>query len=184
MPMKLIIASNNAHKLTEIKAILGHEFGHLATHDTDLILLMTVGNFLVSAIATIFKLVILLYKAVFSLIAMFLGGSDGIIMSLVSAVASVLTMIAVDGLMYVWTQFGVLLVMKTSRDAEFEADAFSCDLGYSEGLLSFFAGLLADEHDLVGDGGRVKVFAALASSHPKTEKRIERIMSFVDPTAQ
>lgn len=159
----------------EIKGIFGHELGHLATHDTDLVLLITVGNFLVAGIVTVFRLLILLYKAVFSIFAMFLGGEDGLLMRIISGIASLLTLVAVQAVMYVWTKIGIWMVMKTSRDAEYEADAFSCDLGYSEGLLSFFGDLLTFEHETVAEGGRIKVFSALASSHPSAEKRIARI---------
>ena len=162
-----------AHSDEEIKAILGHELGHLATHDTDLVLLITVGNLIISAIVSIFKFIIGFYKIFLSIIASFLGGSDGLLVKLFSGVAGILTLVLVDAVMFLWTQFGVLMVMKTSRSAEYEADAFSCDLGFSEGLLSFFYSLSGFE--LKEPGGKLKLFAALASSHPSTKKRIARI---------
>jgi len=157
----------------EIKAIFGHEMGHLATHDTDLSLLITVGNFFISAIVGIISAVIFFYKMVFSFLAILLGGSEGFVFRIVSAVAGLLKFLFVDSIMYLWTMFGVLLVMKSSRNAEYEADAFSCDLGYSEGMLSFFHKLI----DIEGydDGGRFRLFAVLNSSHPATSKRIARI---------
>lgn len=162
----------------QILGVLGHEIGHLAAHDTDLILLITVGNFIVTAIVSVFRLVIALYRLAFSVICMFLGGTDGLIGRLMTAVAGFLTLISVGLIMWLWTQLGVLLVMKTSRSAEYDADAFSCDLGYTEGLLSFFDELVAYE---VGPAGkrtlreRAQIFAALSASHPATHKRIARI---------
>lgn len=159
----------------QIKAVLGHEFGHLATHDTDLTLLITVGNFIITAIVTFVRVVLAIYNFIISLVAAF-AGDDGALVGILHAIASFITTLCINGLMWAWTQLGILLVMKSSREAEFEADAFSCDLGYSEALLSFF-------HTLHGVEGRTKkedrgnIFAALSASHPDTGKRIARIES-------
>lgn len=161
----------------EIKAILGHEFGHLSTHDTDLVLLITCGNFIVSAIVTIFKVFIFIFKG-FCAIVGFFTGEEGRFLGIVTSICSLLTTFFVDGLMWVWTKVGIWLVMKTSRDAEHEADAFSCDLGYMDGILSFFNGLIALERDY-GETESKSIFAALSSSHPATEKRINEILKRV-----
>ena len=159
----------------EIKAVLGHEFGHLATHDTELTLLITVGNFIITAIVTVIRVI----AAVFNFF-MFLGGlltgEDGALPRFLHLIATLLATVCINAVMWIWTQLGILLVMKSSREAEYEADAFSCDLGYSEGLLSFFRVLQSMEHR-AGHGKKEKgnIFAALASSHPATEKRIARI---------
>jgi len=141
----------------QIKATLGHEFGHLAHKDTDLILIVTVGNFIVTAIITFFKIVIGITKFI---CGFFRDGWAGVI-------GGALTLIFINFFMWVWTKIGTLLVMKSSRSNEFEADAFSYTLGYGNdlcGLLSTFTG-----------GGKKGLFANLASSHPESEKRIERI---------
>lgn len=166
------------HSNEEIKAILGHEVGHLASHDTDLVLLITVGNFIVTAIVTIFKFVILLYKLILSIATLFAGGSEGLLGRIITGIASFLTLIAVDLVMYLWTQLGILMVMKTSRNAEYAADAFSCDLGYTDGLLSFLEKLPDSEDISIGERSlkeRTQVFAALSDSHPATYKRIAKI---------
>lgn len=155
----------------QIKAILGHEFGHLATHDTDLTLLITVGNLIISAIVTLIRVCLIIYNLIMRIIAAFLG-DNGAILDLMSALSSLITTVGINGLMWVWTKLGILLVMKSSRDAEFEADGFSCDLGYSEGLLSFFRMLHSAERPSAKDSN---IFAALSASHPDTDKRIARI---------
>ncbi len=158
----------------QIKAVLGHEFGHLATHDTDLTLLITVGNFIITAVVTVIRVILAVYNFIISLVAAIAGGNEGALVSALHAVASFITTLCINGLMWVWTQLGILLVMKSSREAEFEADRFSCDLGYSDSLLSFFYVLRSME-----GGTRKKdlgnIFAALSASHPDTAKRIERI---------
>jgi heat shock protein HtpX len=64
--------------------------------------------------------------------------------------------------------------MKTSREAEYEADAFSCDLGYGRDLVSFFR-ILETLEDSSQD--QSNIFAALSASHPETSSRIARIQS-------
>ena len=157
----------------EIKGVLAHEFGHLATHDTDLVLLISGGNFIITAIATIFKAFLLIFKVVVG-IASLIAGEDGALTGLLTSITAFFTMLLVDGLMWLWTKLGIWLVMKTSRDAEYEADAFACDLGYTEGLLSFFEDLEYNE-TRYGIKDRKNIFAALSSSHPSTKKRIENI---------
>ena len=166
----------------QIKAVLGHEFGHLATHDTDLTLLITVGNFIISAVVTAIRVVLAIYNLIVSIIALCMR-KDGAILAVLNAIASFITTLCINGLMWLWTQLGVLLVMKTSREAEFEADAFSCDLGYSDALLSFFRALSSMERR-EKNGKRGNIFAALAASHPDTAKRIARIEAFSKPAIE
>lgn len=155
----------------QIKGVLGHEFGHLASHDTDLTLLITVGNFLISAAVTVFRMILWFYNFIISIVAAIMGGDEGWLVSALNSLSSWLGTLIINGLMWLWTQLGILLVMKSSRDAEYEADAFACDLGYAEGIVSFFRILERMEG---GSSGR-SIFAALSSSHPETSKRIARI---------
>ena len=158
----------------EIKAVLGHEFGHLATHDTDLTLLITVGNFIITAIVTIIRIIAAIVNF-FMFLGGLLTGEDGAFPRFLHMVATLLTTVCINAVMWIWTQLGILLVMKSSREAEFEADAFACDLGYSDSLLSFFRKLQYMEHSAGHGQKKGNIFAALASSHPATEKRIARI---------
>ena len=157
----------------QIKGVLGHEFGHLASHDTDLTLLITVGNFLISAAITLFRVILWFYNLIISIVGAIMGGDEGWLVSAMSSLSSWLGTLMINGLMWLWTQLGILLVMKSSRDAEYEADAFSCDLGYSEGMLSFFHILEQMEGTPAKD--RNNIFAALSASHPETSMRSARI---------
>lgn len=157
----------------QIKAVLGHEFGHLATHDTDLTLLITVGNFIITAIVTVIRIGLAIYNFIVSVVAAFTG-DEGALVGALNSLATLITTLCINGLMWLWTQLGILLVMKSSRDAEFEADAFSCDLGYSEALLSFFR-ILDGLERRAGKKESGDIFAALSASHPDTAKRIARI---------
>lgn len=157
----------------QIKGVLGHEFGHLATHDTDLTLLITVGNFIITAIVTVIRVALVVFDVIVKIISVFMG-RDGVVVSILGSFSTLMTTVCINGLMWVWTKLGILLVMKSSREAEYEADAFSCDLGYGNGLLSFFRVLDRMEHQAgKTEGGNI--FAALSASHPETSKRIARI---------
>lgn len=160
----------------EIKAILGHELGHLATHDTDLVLLISAGNFIVSAIVTVFKLFVMLFQLIVT-IAIAFCGDEGAIVNVFTKVASFLSLILVNFVMFVWTKIGIWMVMKTSRDAEFEADAFSCRLGYADGLLSFFQRIYKDESVYSVKKG-ADIFAAFSDSHPKTVLRVQKVIEY------
>ncbi len=161
----------------QIKAILGHEIGHLANHDPDLIMLITVGNFLISAFVFIIRIIILLIKLIISISAL-IAGKRGL--SFASAIAGILTLIFINTVMWIWTKLGVLLVMKSSRNQEYAADRFSCELGYSESLLDFFK---AAESSLYNNKpgffeklkGGLDLFSILDSSHPPMKKRIAAI---------
>ncbi len=73
----------------------------------------------------------------------------------------------VGGLTWVWTKIGVLLVMKSSRGNEFEADEFSFNLGYGNELCALL--------DTIAGSGAKGLFANLASSHPDKDDRIAKL---------
>ena len=151
----------------QIKATLGHEFGHLAHKDTDLILVVAVGNLIVSAFILLFRLAIDLVHLLFVFSSVFVGGSEGVFGALISTVYHLAMTAVVVGLTWIWTKIGVLLVMKSSRANEYEADEFSFRLGYGNelcALLNSFSGTNANG-----------LFANLVSSHPDKNDRIARL---------
>ena len=151
----------------QIKATLGHEFGHLAHKDTDLILVVSVGNLIVSAFILGIRLIIEFIHLIFGVAAAFTGGSEGAIASALNALYHLMIVAIVAGLTWVWTKIGILLVMKASRDNEFEADEFSFNLGYGNDLCVLL--------DSICGAGANGLFANLASSHPDKSDRIARL---------
>ncbi|MCQ2509908.1 MAG: M48 family metalloprotease, partial [Lachnospiraceae bacterium] len=149
----------------QIKAALAHEFGHLAHKDTDLILLISIGNLFVTAIVTMVKLMLLMVQI---MLFIFSRSEEG----LVGIFITFLSMISIDLMMWIWTKIGTLLVMKSSRNNEYEADEFAFRLGYGIALLDLF--------DTFGHSGAKGLFATLESSHPDTEDRIARIEDLMD----
>ena len=150
-----------------IKATLGHEFGHLAHKDTDLTLVVCVGNMIVSAMIFILKLAVELMHIAGNFAALFVGGRDGVVGCLLNDLYHFIITAVIAGLMGLWSWIGILLVMKSSRECEYEADAFSCRAGYGDALCMLL--------DQIGGQKATGLFAALASSHPSKHERIAKI---------
>lgn len=153
----------------QIKASLAHEFGHLAHKDTDLILVVSVGNLIVNAIILGIRLVIDLFHFVLGLCTIFIGGSEGLVASALNALYHLLITAIVAGLTKLWTWIGTMLVMKSCRANEYEADEFAFNLGYGNELC-----LLLDTIDETGAKG---LFATLASNHPEKNERIAKLQA-------
>lgn len=148
----------------EIKAVLGHEFGHLAHHDTDVILVITVGNFIITTIITIVTVICTILKLFFAGAS---EGKDGAPF-VVGLIMTAFFLLLINLANRVWSQIGVWLCMKSSRENEYLADEFSFNLGYGVSLCKFL-----DEY--AGDSHAEGLFAALASSHPDTNDRVSRL---------
>lgn len=151
----------------QVKATLGHEFGHLVHKDTDLILLVSVGNMLVNAIIIGIKIIIEIVHVMFLIAAFFVGGEHSLLGTLLIEFYHLLIWAFVAGLSWIWTKIGVLLVMKSSRSNEYEADAFSYQLGYGDDLCAAL--------DAICGPGAKGLFANLVSSHPDKDDRIARM---------
>lgn len=152
----------------QIKATLAHEFGHLAHKDTDLILVVSVGNMIVNGIIIGIKVVIEFINIILSICTLFIGGREGFVAGIFSALYRMMITAFVTFLTWVWTKIGVLLVMKSSRANEFEADEFAFNLGFGNELCM----LLESFGHAKGAKG---LFANLASSHPENSDRIAKL---------
>ena len=155
-----------------ILATLEHEFGHIAHHDTDSILMITVGNMLVTAIITFFRIGVILFDMFFGIFSIFMGGSEGIVGLLLSAVSRFLSLLFIDLFMWLWTTVGNLLVLKSMRSREFKADEFAFKCGKGRELQTMLLYL---------SGGNIAktqgLFATLVSSHPETADRITALQA-------
>ncbi|MGT2930117.1 M48 family metalloprotease [Streptococcus dentasini] len=154
---------------SQIKATLAHEFGHLAHKDTDLILVVSVGNMIVSSIIIFIRLAIDLFHFIFYTISSLAGGQEGAIVALISTIYHLLITAVEVSLTKLWTWIGILFVMKSSRANEYEADEFAYRLGYGNDLC-----ILLDTIDTSGAQG---LFASLSSSHPSKNDRIARLQN-------
>ena len=146
----------------ELKGVLGHEFAHIANHDTDLILVVTVGNMIITAMILVIRWIFRILTFFGSLSNLF-GSRQGNLSIIISVCGDVIVAL----LMKIWTKFGQYLVLATGRSEEYIADEFSLKLGYSEGLCRFL--------DKYAGGSSKGVFAVLSSSHPATDDRIAKL---------
>ena len=149
----------------EIKAVLAHEFGHISHKDTDLIQLVCAGNVIVTTIILMIRVLCGIFHLMFAPLALLLGEGLGTI--LFGDVLHVLTTALIGALMWVWTEIGALLVLKSSRSNEYLADEFSFDLGYGDSLCEFL-----DSFDEEAPKG---AFAVLSRTHPHKDDRIARL---------
>ena len=154
-----------------IKGVLAHEFGHLAHKDTDTILIVAVGNMVVSAIFVAIRLFANIFMGFGQIVTAVMGRSFGsVVASIFIAIGRALADLVLVLLMRAWTQLGVWLCMYSSRQNEFEADEYSFRCGYGEALCQVL--------ESFGNGGGANgLFAALASSHPNTDQRIAKLQA-------
>lgn len=164
----------------QIKAILGHEFGHLAHKDTDLLLVMNITSKFVHLLFIGINILIFVYQLFVKLIclvcAMFLGeGIYNLLDKLLSIVLTVAQFVFVTLVEAIWNIIGNFLLSISSHEGEYKADEFAYNLGYGEHLIAFFQ-TLPDERTL-GILERLKAMAIAGSTHPDTYKRIEYLKS-------
>ncbi len=145
----------------EILGILAHEFGHIAHKDTDILLVINVSNFLLTAIFFIVRVIV-------SFVIILAGGEERPIGSLLTSFFIDLLLV---WLMSLWTKLGNLFHMKSSRMNEYRADAFSCECGFAQNLYQALYHL----EQTYGGGSEKGVFAALGASHPETADRLDAI---------
>ncbi len=151
-----------------IKGVLAHEFGHLAHKDTDIILVVSVGNLIVTAIFVVVRVLYNISTGIAAFISSLASESWGGIFAGLFTLAGKLTDIILVLMMRLWTQIGVWLCMASSRKNEFLADAYADNCGYgyqlSEVLESF-----GTERSKNG------LFASLSSSHPENADRVAKL---------
>lgn len=153
----------------EIKATLAHEFGHLAHKDTDRILVVAIGNTVITGIAVLFQFGVLISSMFMNFIGLFLDRDENFLLSILNSIATFFSLFLLRGFMRVWTGLGVALCMKTSRGNEYLADHFALELGFGEALCSMLG-------NFNGEKPR-GLFASLASSHPESSDRIARLQA-------
>ena len=159
----------------EIKGVLAHEFGHLSHKDTDVILVIAVGNMFVALGVSVVSLIVRLFNWVIGFVISMSSGSErgGFIIGFLTSKFNALVSLLFGAVLWLWTKLGVVICMSSSRQNEFHADKFAFDIGFGSELKSSLVKL---------DGGeKIKskgLWAALSASHPDTNKRIEMLDSY------
>ena len=157
----------------QIKAILGHEFGHIAHRDTYLLQAVIVGNFIVTFLVVVLRIVAIIAtlfaEALTVTESSFLGRACRAVFLLLAHLA---IFVGFTVFMWLWTKIGILLCMKSSRENEYEADRFSSNCGYNKELIDAFETLAESSEAPKG------IFATLASSHPDFDDRIAKLQGY------
>lgn len=145
-----------------IKAILAHEFGHLAHKDTDAILIVYIGNLLVTVLFVIYRVVANLIIGFLSFVMAFVSEDLGM------TIVTVLTRIFIDFLlvvaMQIWTKLGTLICLHSARKNEKLADEYAFRMGHGVALCQFL--------DNAGSAKTKGLWATLNSTHPDNNARI------------
>jgi heat shock protein HtpX len=155
----------------QIIATLCHEFGHIAHHDTDFLLLITVGNMIVSIIYTVIRVITKITGVFLSILMFLFGGEESLLGGLASLLVTLITVVFLDAMMWLWTGLGSLLVLKSMRSDEYKADEFAFRCGYGNPLCALLEAFSSCSYKETG------LFATLASSHPSEDKRIAALQS-------
>lgn len=147
----------------EIKGILAHEVGHLACRHTEIQLLIGGGNFIMTLLILMIKVV----AAIIAAFSMYTGYKNR---SFITAIVGVLF----AGIVWLWTKFCMLFLMWSMRENEYVADAYAADLGYG---LELARGL-----DAIGTSKpQESLLKALYSTHPNAHDRIGRLQQMGIP---
>jgi heat shock protein HtpX len=146
-----------------IKAIFAHEFGHLSHHDTDLILVISIGNLAVMFFLTLIRIVL---HIMFGIISIIFSGFDSD-----AEKFGQISHFLIDLVFVIWTNFGILLTMHSIRQNEYSADKFASEIGYGRELVEalFVISDIEEEKDF---------FARLASSHPTSMERKNKLEQY------
>ena len=152
----------------EIKGIIAHEFGHLATCDSLMNVALIASNSVLLLAINVVKLFFLFFLYLFSIIFYSLAKvhPDDRHYTLCKFFSFLVQLVYT-----LWILIGKLFMMATSRKAEYKADAYSKDLGYGEAL----ANALAQIDPSINFKASLAQIAT--SSHPETSKRIEKLLA-------
>jgi len=146
-----------------VQGILTHEVAHLAYRHNEIQLLIGGGNFIVTTLILIMKLISAIIAA-FSLITGYRRRSFG------TAIAGLFF----AALVWLWTKFCMLFLMWSMRENEYDADKYTAELGYGFEL--------AKGLDAIGTSEPQESFLkALYSTHPNTHDRIGRLQQMGIP---
>ena len=149
----------------EVAAALAHEFGHLAHHDTDILLFMSFGNVIVSVITIVARLFSLL-------IAIIVGSvtrSGGGLMNIVYRFTEMCYLLP----LWIWNCITMLLIKWSNRKQEFDADSFA----YKCGLGKELCYVLAPSANFPGKKSLFSFWSILSSSHPPSADRIAKLQA-------
>ena len=145
----------------QLRAILGHEMGHLYYRDSVRSIALIFSSFTTRIIMTIYGFY-LIFASIFTVST---RGGNASIMSLLSWIP-VLFFLPIIVLNWIGSRLFHLLNMRMSRRAEFRADAFSASLGFKDDMIS-----VLEVFDKMSEYDN-SFISKLMSTHPASMLRI------------
>ncbi|WP_416150694.1 zinc metalloprotease HtpX [Salipaludibacillus sp. HK11] len=152
----------------QIKATLAHEFGHLSNKDTDLVLIIAVGNMIVTGIFILYRIFFVVAGIMASIMSR----------SISTAIITFFVDVLLVAMMWIWTKIGIALVMHSSRQNEYLADEFAYNCGYGNDLT-----YVLDSFNDFETGETKGLWANLVSSHPDPDDRIANLQKLSQGTS-
>lgn len=153
-----------------IAAIMAHEFGHLAHRDTDSLLIVVVGNMLMTVIMGIIGVICNIFGWIGDTLTENTTLGKILPFSLITrAISFLLTTV----FMFLWTKLGALFCMKGNRNQEFQADRYAAELGYAQNLIDAFV-------ELEAAPAPKGLWATLTSTHPDDADRIVKLNEYIE----
>ncbi len=154
----------------QIKAILAHEFGHLAHKDTEILLIPQAGNFIITIVVKVISFFLKIIGGMFDICGALCSHDDSSF-GFFRTVGKVERFIN-ERVLGWWMSLGTIMCTKNNKSNEFAADRYSCKLGYGESLKRAFLTMETGQ-ELHG------YFATLFSTHPATPERVMEINQFL-----
>lgn len=157
----------------EIKGVVAHEFGHLEHKDTDVLLIVTVGNLVVTAIITVIGLIVRIFNWITAFVcSMFMSERGAFITGFLTSKFNVLVNMLFGAIAWLWTKLGVLLCIRASRNDEYEADKYAYEIGFGSQLISSLH--VFEKCEVTKSKS---LWSMLSATHPETSSRIEKLNS-------
>lgn len=160
----------------EIKGVLAHEFGHLSHKDTDVILVIAVGNMFVSLVVSAISLIVRIFNWIIGFFISLASDGDGFFIGVLTSITNFIINIVFGAVLWLWTKLGVMICMSSSRQNEFHADKFAYEAGYGAELRNSLVKLNGGSKEKKNSK---TLWASLSASHPDTGDRIEKLESYM-----
>lgn len=166
------LLNNNIYD-SEIAAILGHEFAHIANGDTFCTILAVQSNSIVSVFRTCFSFfVIVMGKIIGFFIAGFFDTKQGSVNAFnITDICIRVFGWYIDKIVWIFVALSVMIAQYSRRRHELAADNFSANLGYRQPMIHFFQRY--DELDNKNNSWSLSNL--LYGTHPSIKIRIENL---------
>lgn len=155
----------NTFSEEELKGIIGHEFGHIVHGDTKALLLNVIGNGIFTILMFIAQIIITIVNFCADLTKSSVNPVLIVIRLIIKFTTTLLYLFILG-----FTLLGEVVLSINSRSNEYNADKFSYDIGFGDGLIR---GLYILQK--LSIPGNISLIEKIRASHPHTASRIARL---------